>query len=716
MQVLPLARDMLGGREMNGWLDFNTAPPLTEPSSAPIWAEKHYSRDDVLQVILPQLESVLGYLYPSGFADPKGKAFYIGDIAGSAGQSLNIVLQGERAGLWHDFATGEGGDIFDLWKAARGLQSFSDAIKDMGDYAGAATTTPRRPPKRKSPSGGEAWGAPSATYNYLDPQGNIIAQVDRFDWSEGGRRRKAFRPWDAMRRCYKAPDPRPLYNLVQVVREPEIILVEGEKCAEALIRAGICATTAMNGSNAPVEQTDWSPLRGRKVVIWPDNDAAGLKYAESARTAAMMAGAISATILHPPAGKPEKWDAADAVEEGADLHALIREMRGESAQAARDGIPAIAPFRSWRVIDPASIPPREWLYGNHYIRKFASITVAPGGLGKSTLVLIECIAMATGRPLLGIRPKGLFKVVYFNAEDPLDEIERRVIAACQHFGVPQEELVGQLFIASGREQEMLLAKGEQGDIVEPVFQLIERYCEAEAIDVVALDPLANMTDAPETNDVFRRLGKRLSLLADKMNISVELVHHTRKLNGAEATVEDSRGGSALIGAVRGGRVLNPMTPDEAARAGLETHIDHFRIEAAGKNNLSRSAPHATWLRRVGVEIGNGDEVAVVEPWNWPDAFDGITNQDAIRIQALVGQANPAARYSSQAANWVGKIVADVLALDLEEKADRARINSLIGTWVKNKVLIVDEVDDSRTGRSVKIVLPGPNVPRSEVME
>src|SRR5690606_9280513 len=174
---------------------------------------------------------------------------------------------------------GEGGDIFDLWRAARGLQSFSDAIKDMGEYAGAATTTPRRPPKRKSPSGGGPWSPPSATNNYLDPQGNTIAQRDRTDWSEGGRRRKAFRPWDAMRRCYKAPDPRPLYNLVQVVREPEIILVEGEKCAEALIRAGICATTAMNGSNAPVEQTDWSPLRGRKVVIWPDNDAAGLKYA-----------------------------------------------------------------------------------------------------------------------------------------------------------------------------------------------------------------------------------------------------------------------------------------------------------------------------------------------------------------------------------------------------------------------------------------------------
>lgn len=698
------------------WLDFNTAAPQSNaPAAAPDWAsEQRFEKADVLAAILPQLESVLGYLYPNGFADPKAKAFYIGDAAGSAGQSLNIVLNGERAGLWHDFATGEGGDIFDLWRNARGMQTFADTIRDMGEYTGAATATLRRPPKRKAPSGGDGWGDPVKTYNYTDANGSIVAQVDRFEWVEGGRLRKAFRPWDAIRRCYRAPEHRPLYNLPGVCREPEVILVEGEKCADALISAGVCATTAMNGSNAPVEQTDWSPLRGRKVLIWPDNDATGFDYAERARAAIMLAGAVSATVLRLPAGKPDKWDAADAARDGEDLQAIIREMRGDSAQAEREGIPQAAPFRSWQIVDPASIPPREWLYGNHYIRKFASVTVAPGGLGKSTLVLVECIAMATGRALLGTKPHGLFKVVYFNAEDPRDEIERRVLAVCQHFGIPQQELVGQLFIASGRDQELILARGDAGEIVEPVFQLIERYCEAEAIDVVALDPLANMTDAPETNDVFRRLGRRLSLLADRMNVSVELVHHTRKLNGAEATVEDSRGGSALIGAVRAGRALNPMSADEAARAGLDTHIDHFRIEAAGKNNLSRSAPHATWLRRIGVQIGNGDEVAAVEPWQWPDAFDGVTNQDALRIQALVGQANPPARYSSQAANWVGKIVADVMGLDVDEKADRARVNSMIGTWLKNKVLAVEEVDDGRTGRSIKIVTPGVNVPRSEV--
>lgn len=695
-------------------LDFNSAQIQgAMTAEAPQWAVKSYDREEVLSRIIPQLESVLGYLFPQGFADPKGNAFFIGDVHGNAGESLNIVLKGERAGLWHDFATGEGGDLFDLWSNARGFNSFRDTLQDMGDYSGASANTPRRPPKRKASKGGDAWGVPTATYNYTDPNGSILAQVDRFEWMDGERKRKAFRPWDASARAYQAPKHRPLYNLPEVVRAPEIVLVEGEKCVDALKAQGIIATTAMGGSNAPVEQTDWSPLQGRKVVIWPDNDDTGLKYAERARDAVMMAGAMSATILRVPAGKPEKWDAADAAQEGENLADLIRQMRGTTAEAERNGIPAVAPFRSWQVTDARSLPARQFLYGNHYIRKFASVTVAPGGLGKSTLVLAECIAMATGRAILGVPPRGLCKVVYFNAEDPTDEIQRRVIAICDHHGIDQAELVGQLFIASGRDQELILSRGDDGNIVEPVFELMERFAEAEHIDVFAFDPLANMTEAPETNDAFRRLGKRLSRMADRLNASVELVHHTRKLNGGEASVEDSRGGSALIGAVRAGRALNPMTPEEAAKAGLETHIDHFRIEAAGKNNLSRSAPHSVWYQRVGVDLANGDQVASILPWQWPDAFDGVSNMDAIRVQGLVAAANPAPRYSSQSPQWVGHIVADVLGLDVDDKNHRARINSMIGAWLKTKVLITDEVEDGRRGRAIKVVLPGPNVPRQE---
>ena len=74
----------------------------------------------------------------------------------------------------------------------------------------------------------------------------------------------------------------PLVRLDALSRyEGAVVLVEGEKCADALNGIGILATTAFGGCNG-VGKADFSSLGGRKVVIWPDNDAAGLKYAEAA--------------------------------------------------------------------------------------------------------------------------------------------------------------------------------------------------------------------------------------------------------------------------------------------------------------------------------------------------------------------------------------------------------------------------------------------------
>jgi hypothetical protein len=416
-----------------------------------------------------------------------------------------------------------------------------------------------------------------------------------------------------------------------------------------------------------------------------------------------------------------------AKEAGADLREMRRRLEPQpealtfsgAATAQRVEITVSAPpeelFQTWKVINPYDLPARDFIYGGHYIRKFASLTVAPGGLGKSSLVLAECIAIATGLPILGITPKQREKVVYYNAEDPMDEIQRRVLAILYHYKIPQEEIVGWLFLASGRETELILSTGDDGTIVEPVFEHIERFHDKCGVAVFAFDPLANMTESPETNDVFRKLGKRLSRMADKLNCSIEIVHHTRKLNGKEAEVEDSRGGGALVGAVRAARALNPMTADEAAKAGIDTHIDHFRIEAAGKNNLARPAAHATWLHRVSIELPNGDSVAAVAPWAWPDAFDGVTAEDARRVQLAVAamEANPP-RENPQAANWVGHTVADVLGMDTEDKADKSRISSMVKTWIKSGILAVEEVRDTRNGRETKVVKAGPNVPTAEV--
>ena len=296
-------------------LDFNSVPPVANPAGGDLNAQRDAIRAD----LLVRLESVLMTLLPAG--KKRGQKYLVGDVLGSPGDSLEVSLRGETAGLWHDHATGEGGDIFDLIAAHHGLDTqadFARVLEIAGQLVGRVTS---HPPKRKKPEAPvDELGPATAKWDYLDASGNLIACVYRYDPAPG---RKEFRPWDAKRRKMAPPEPRPLYNQPGIATAEQVILVEGEKCAQALIEAGISATTAMHGANAPVDKTDWSPLAGKAVLIWPDRDKPGFGYAEAASQAVLMAGATSCAILLPPDAKPEGWDAADALAEGFDVTGFI---------------------------------------------------------------------------------------------------------------------------------------------------------------------------------------------------------------------------------------------------------------------------------------------------------------------------------------------------------------------------------------------------------
>ena len=109
----------------------------------------------------------------------------------------------------------------------------------------------------------------------------------------------------------RMPEPRPLYNLPAISAVDAVVLVEGEKCADALMRVGIVATTAMGGAATAIDKTDWSPLTGKTIAVWPDHDAAGAKYADAVITKLRSIGAQVRRVTVP-MDKPKKWDAADA--------------------------------------------------------------------------------------------------------------------------------------------------------------------------------------------------------------------------------------------------------------------------------------------------------------------------------------------------------------------------------------------------------------------
>jgi putative DNA primase/helicase len=183
-------------------------------------------------------------------------------------------------------------------------------------------------------------GQPSARWPYCDAGGAPMFWVLRFHKSDGS---KEFRPLTVWRdaqglhwRWKSVPPPWPLYNLDKLAGRPDapVIICEGEKSAEAaaVIFPKSVAVTAPGGANA-ADKADWSVLRGRTVLLWPDDDAPGLTY--GGKVCAMLAAldcdismidACALARIAPGGGTREPsekgWDAANAIAEWPDLVAL----------------------------------------------------------------------------------------------------------------------------------------------------------------------------------------------------------------------------------------------------------------------------------------------------------------------------------------------------------------------------------------------------------
>lgn len=274
-----------------------------------------------------------------------------------------------NTGAWSDFATGDkGGDLVALVAYLEGSKQ-SEASKQLAEFLGIAqakTDAPQRatrsqtregdtnaPAKTRKPvwcalqpvpddappplQSHYKYGKPSLRWEYHNEAGQLLCLVYRFE-PKAKDERKQFFPLtycenDAGKREWRfqgLPDPRPLYHLDKLSanqRTPAVVC-EGEKAADAaalLFPAAIC-TTLLNGAQAP-HKTDWRPLVGRTVYLWPDNDEAGRECMAKVATLTKEAGAQSVQILNlssfacAPGSNDlrplhEKWDAADAVADG----------------------------------------------------------------------------------------------------------------------------------------------------------------------------------------------------------------------------------------------------------------------------------------------------------------------------------------------------------------------------------------------------------------
>lgn len=246
----------------------------------------------------------------------------------------------------------------------------AEGAHQRGQESGEPEAVPTCPPADAEPGAVAAarlFGRKAdGLWRYATPNDETAFYAARWNEADGG---KTFRPiswrdgkgWGLV----AWPDHRPLFNLPDLIAKPSapVIVCEGEKASDAAaaIFPSSIVTTSSGGAGA-ASKTDWKPLAGRAVLIWPDHDAAGAKYA---REVAAILAALGCDIsivdskalasIDPAGGVREpkdKWDAADAKAEWPDLAAL-RKAAGNSRKAFDPG-PAFLSYGSFEM-SPAGL-------------------------------------------------------------------------------------------------------------------------------------------------------------------------------------------------------------------------------------------------------------------------------------------------------------------------------------------------------------------------
>lgn len=248
-------------------------------------------------------------------------------VNGGPGDSWCVNL---NTGAWLHGAGGEaGGDLISLYAAlnatdqVKALQAVAELVGSNPPARVEKKTTEKAseyPPSPIPPDAPPVPGNPAAVYRY-----GTAFVVARYETSDG----KDFRPytWRNGRWHAKAyPAPRPIYNAALIGAEPDapVLIVEGEKCADAaagVLRGHIVVTWA--GGAQAVDKSDWRPLAGRNVTIWPDADAPGKKAAIN--LAEILVPLKASVRIMDIGDQSEGWDVADAVAEHRDIEKFIAE-------------------------------------------------------------------------------------------------------------------------------------------------------------------------------------------------------------------------------------------------------------------------------------------------------------------------------------------------------------------------------------------------------
>ncbi len=472
----------------------------------------------------------------------------------------------KETGAWNCKGCNTHGSLFDFYMA-RHSTDFRGAIDALAREAGVDTRGAGTEKKTN------ASGKIVKTYPYTDKSGNLLFQVVRYEPKTFRQRRPDGKGgWISNLEGVRLVP----FNLPEVIKAKSVIVVEGEKDAETLRAWGLTATT--NAQGAGKWRREYSEhLKGKRVVVLPDNDEPGRKHAEAvARSLYGVAEIVKVVEL--PIYKPEGKDVTDWRDrKGGTKEQLLELIQQAPEWTPPAEIPEVveagpeqgeSPAPRIRVVSIADFlsmefPPRENLLSPILPTQGLVMVHAYRGVGKTHVSLGMAVAVASGGKFLrweAPKPQG---VLFLDGEMPAVTIKDRLSHSIVH---AEKEIAAPFHIITPDLQD----HGSMPDLSTPEGQLdLEPYL--QDVSLVIVDNVSTLCRTGRENEAESWLpvqGWALRLRA--MGKSVFFVVH----EGKSGTQRGTSKREDVLDTVLSLKRPKDYRPEEGAR--FEVHYEKHR--------------------------------------------------------------------------------------------------------------------------------------------
>ena len=547
--------------------------------------------DAIRSRLAARAEEVCKLLLPGGRR--LGKKWKCGDTSGNPGSSLEVELEGDKAGIWNDSAAGHGGDLLALWQESRGT-SFPAAAKEAGEFVRIDVPEKTTSTRRKAPISRE-------DYHYFDPDPSPAPAPPTRRRKRSDAENDTTLDWESAVAAVKTKD---LYELTgwrglslefaEWLKAAKLIGQIGGQWAipvhdetGAVVRAHIRTangwTYSPGSTNTPL--IIGNPAKANTTLVFESQwdafatlDRLGHHESPTYYAAVVTRGASSNTDLgevlkgaplvialpqnDPPEKKnkdgrtpaedwlvrvkkslPDSLDFRTAAtpKEYKDLndwmlHENPDRRAVEEACITHARSPDIRPFLTIRqLLDYPTDEDPNCLLGKRYICRGGSLVlVGPSGAGKSTLMASMALHQAVGLPWCGLAPVRPLRQLIIQAENDdgdISEMVKGALAAVRHDWNKDQ------FKLANENIRFCKITSETG---ENFCKTLERQIRFHKADIVWVDPLLSFVggDISKQDVASEFLREWLNPVLERTGAAIIFLHHT----GKPSTDSKSRSG------------------------------------------------------------------------------------------------------------------------------------------------------------------------------